>query len=363
MTKDHKLELVIRDFKELNETFLKKEALASQDKSIPTYMYNIVGNSKLQVGVAWFYGEVGNHPVKSIASPYDYLKIKDDPQGLEKFIINLLDQGRIYWGTSYWNQDGQTNPADYIVWLHKKCENDNFVDMLEYTIVNLLVRELDKDFEPLDYKSGMQKALEDFQRYDGSNIDDYINKMFQRDNTNSALSRLGISREPIAKEDNIFQEYFLEEVKKTERPITLKEVLDLYAGTKKDLKKSYHNGNFKDELRPHFDETSDEFKTKLQGYHLNKKARLHALEKFQPQFNRLVGLVDSINGIGSCSGRIKFNRKLKLGPLYDPLIKKVKQGFFEGAPKLLYPNVNYYFSEVDLYGSLINTLSVVRRVK
>ncbi len=276
-------------------------------------------------GLVWF-GEGEGAEETPIGSPADYLEVINDAVKLTDFVGRTLDRGRIFRGVGgHASTEGETNPADYISWLHRHSENADFRRTLEGIVVDLLKGELDREFAPYDYEAGMHKAVKDFQRFDGD-IEKYGQSVMTRD-LQDALWRADLDY-PDTPKDIEFKRYFEEEMGKTVRPRTLEEYLDSRIGSavvdaevRARITQDYELE--KDRGVVHFPETSPEFKEAFQQRYLDKKARGDAVRKFTPQFNRLIGLLDVVRTEGKPDNRF--------AEAYEVLKQRAQEGFFKDA--------------------------------
>ena len=217
----------------------------------------------LENGIVWFYGPEGPED-KPIGDPKDYLEIRDDYIKLKEFLGKILDKGRVYYGTSHWNQDGETNCAEYANWLYLHCKNENFKRNFERATIELLKTELKKSFKPFDYQKGMKIALER-----SSNIE----KVFLDENISNFRWRYELSDEDDESE-GWFRKWLEDELGKT-------------------LRKDERGNEITD-----YEKTSPGFKEAFKRRFIHRKAYDIALQEFTPQFNRLVGLLGIVSVLG-----------------------------------------------------------------
>jgi len=321
-------DIVLEDFRKISRkafrNFGKKKSKSifqNGKKQIMTYNEKFGEAILYPNGIAWFAGLEGHW--KPLGKPEDYLAIKDDSGKLKDFLAKLLDRGKLYYGTAYWNQDGETNTSDYVIWLHSHCENNEFKKNLENAVIELLREELNRKFEPLNYEEGMKLALDFFQKFDKGDIDK-LGQMFNTDRVPGAISRAGLSY-PETAEDEKMKKEFEKEMKKTLRTIT--------------HGRTYKAVNFK--------AASPEFKEKFKKWHLDKRAKENTVNKFTPQFNRIIGLFDIVSNLG------KKNKEFRKAA--GLLEEKAKQGFFKDAP-----NLQYNFSGANIYNHLLWALKSVQ---
>jgi hypothetical protein len=91
-------------------------------------------------GIAWFGGEdISQRP---FGSPEDYPSILESEQHLYEFVRATLDRGIVH--QSGKNNFGSTNSADYLVWLYRNSDNQNFKSSLTSTVIELLEEELSR---------------------------------------------------------------------------------------------------------------------------------------------------------------------------------------------------------------------------
>lgn len=227
---------------------------------------SLCSTRNLENGIVWFYGTENDemHHEKPIGHPKDYLEIRDDSTKLKEFLSKLLDKGRVYYGTSHWNQDGETNYAEYAIWLYTYCKNENFKKNFEQATIELLKSELKREFKPFDYQTAMKTVLE--RNYENHFVDQDIQ---------TARWRYDIS-DIDDESEGWFRTWFDEELGKTikkENPLLKYEITD-------------------------YEKTSQGFKEALKIRYIHKEAYNIALKEFTPQFNRLVGLLDIVIELG-----------------------------------------------------------------
>ena len=97
--------------------------------------------------LAWWGGGEGAERAP-IGKPDDYILIRDSPEQLRAFLHSLLGRGALYYGTSYWNMDGEDDTSDYAIWLHRNSQNRGFRRMFERTVIDLVVEELSPSSVP-----------------------------------------------------------------------------------------------------------------------------------------------------------------------------------------------------------------------
>lgn len=139
------LDRILQDFRESSESEFKASSQQFRDnvrqggKVVDLYHALFYPN-----GLVWWNGYDTRH--QSLGNPADYLILQDSsPEETQNFISTFLDQGVMMWGPA--REDWPvTNPADYICWLHRNCENKKFTQKLEDAVVDLLEKELDRDY-------------------------------------------------------------------------------------------------------------------------------------------------------------------------------------------------------------------------
>jgi hypothetical protein len=293
--------------------------------------------------IVWWDGREG-YEMKKIANPRQYVDMRDDFAKTKEFIASSLDKGRLYYGTSYWNQDGETNPAEYISWMYRYCGHAGFKMNVEQAVIDLLEEELGRQFDQYDLEKGMELALEERAKY--AYVQAGADDMFENEDLRGAVLRSQLDHN-VPERELAFRDYFVAELGETERPITREEFVEGFAGPKEELEKSYDTGKpAKQYKRIHPKETSPEFKKAYEEFMLERQARAKAVESFQPQFDRLVGLLDIVMHVGTKDNGFVKSR--------DVLEEKAREGFMADAP-----NFSYHFTGANVYNSLLLALSAV----
>jgi len=347
------LDLLLKDF---GDTSRKAFDIRNKKKKIPEddfekdLMYSMaLDDLKFfdEEGLVWYDGREGYMPEVPIGKPEDYLSIRDDYIALKNFIGRTLDKGKVHaGGGTHGDSSRETNCADYITWLYKNNSNKEFKDAFETGVFALLEDSFKKKYVELDISSSLKKEQDGFKRI-YTNIDNWLNSMFSRDNLDGALWRLGLGSN-VSEGNEVFKSKFETEVKKTERRITLKEIYNQYSGSKEDLKKSFDEGQFNDTLQSHLIEMPEDFKKEMRDWYINNNAKRDAISKYSPQFNRLVGLLDVVASIG------KRNEKFEA---YNSFLKqKAEKGFMIDAP-----TITHYYSGTNIYQNILIALSAVQQ--
>ncbi len=251
----------------------------------------------LENGITWFWGEGGSscmyhgggETCKSIGHPEDYLGIRDDYKNLKEFLGKLLDKGRLYYGTPRWDQDGETNCADYAIWLYRHCKYDSFKRNFEKATIELLISEFKKEFKPFDYQTALKIATEKY---------GYLNYFLLDEEISTYRWRYGIG-DPDDENEGWFRNWFDEEVSKT----------------------SKKEGEFE---KTNFSQVSPGLREALKKRHFHQEAYCIALKEYMPQLNRLVGLLDIIiilgnpnNGFAALYEQSKKDGEPPLGHYYS----------------------------------------------
>lgn len=347
------LELVLQDFGEISrkafelrdkEKASRGDAMESLAYSMSLHDLRFYDDDKL----VWWDGREGFMPEKPIGNPDNYLVIRDDYQALKSFIASTVDRGKVHaGGGTHGDTSRETNCADYISWLHQNNQNQDFRRTVERATTELLAEAFQREYTAPNVQPALEREEQSFQRiYDGSN-DKWLGLMLHRDTLHSALWRLGLDS-IMTDEDRKFKARFETEVKKTERPITLEEILDQYSGTKEQLTQSFNDGRFSDVMKPHYDEMPDQFKAELREWHKRNQAMRQAVREYSPQFNRLIGLLDVASSIGKHDERF--------AELYGILRQKAEVRFMADSPAIA-----HHYSATDIYRSILVALASVQQ--
>lgn len=278
-------------------------------------------------GVVWFKGQKDKYDGEPYGRPADYLQIRDNYDSLKIFIAQKLDDGRIDTSTSgHGGSPDETNPAEYISFMCTASESGSFKGNVRRAVIELLGAELDRQFEPLDYQSA-RKEVEDFENklYKGREQDRFAH--LSREDLRGAFWRLGLDY-PADERGIKMKQRVEEELGRTERPMTLDEYMVIYGGTDEQKRTGYEESVKTGRLRGvvHIEETSEEFRQDLSEFLIDVKAQRKAAEKFGPQFNRLVGLLELV--------RASRTAVADFGSLYPALLQKAQERFYFDEPDL-----------------------------
>lgn len=313
---------VLKASKAFDTVFMPGEADVIHGERLVT----MGGIFKLYDGVAWPVDKDAPYHGKPIGTPEDYLKIRDNYDALINFVAKTLDRGRIDTSTDgHGGGPDETNPADYINFLHTASSNPVFKENLETAVIQLFNEEIERNFQPYPYKQERRKAENHFKKVEGGKIGTRFSYMYGNDDLHMAIWRLGLDdvTDPVGLGMKAFAE---KELGKTERPI---------------IKGSPYK-------RVHLSETSQKFKKALLNYDLDREAYKNAGKKFAPQFKRLVGLLDVIIHQGS--------PKNGFSDLYEVLKNKAEQGIFSDIP-----NFEMGISEINLRNHILLALSGIQK--
>ena len=319
------LDVALADFKKYSEKCVRRIEPEQREKlfhdgSVGRHS----GNLLYENGLIWW-GGVEGHDHQPIASPTDYTEIRDERRGVEDFVERILDRGKIYFGTSYWNQDGETNTAEYVAWLYRNCEYTPFKRNLEEAVISLLKREMGRDFPVPDYEEGMIEARQRFDRlYRGQ--PNCLGNLFSTDNLQGALWRAGLEN-PQTREDKEMADRFNQELTKTLREIT-------------------HGARYQ---AVHFSKASPRFKKDFTEWHLHKEARKNAEEKWSPTLNLAVGLLEVVAKVGRHDNAFQ-----ELG---DILEEKAREKWMYHAPNV---QLGWGIYPVNSYNTLLTALGKVQ---
>jgi hypothetical protein len=348
------LELLLQDFGEISRKAFElrdREKAARKEDFESSFAYSMALHELRFLDderLVWYDGREGFMPEVPIGNPEDYLAIRDNYDTLKEFIGKTLDRGRVHaGGGTHGDSSRETNCADYVVWLHRHNQNQEFKRNVERATTELLEEAFGRAYTIININPALEREEDMFQRIYHGNINEWLGSMLHRDNLHSALWRLGLDN-VVSDEDKEFRAKFEAEVKKTERPITLKEVYDRYGGTKTQLKKSFEAGEFADVIHPHYDEMPDEIKAELREWHKRNQATKSAVRDFSPQFNRLVGLLDVVSEIGEHDERFTN--------VYSLLKQRAEGKFMTDAP-----TITHYYSGSNIYQSVLVALSAVQQ--
>jgi hypothetical protein len=298
------------------------------------YIYNL---QFLPDSTVW-YKPADRHPdLPELGTPSDYIPIRDNYQALKEFLGKTLDAGEKLVGS----RDPVTiSPAHYFMWMHRHSEHQPFKDNLERAVVELLEEEFKKEFKAPEYG----KMLEQEKQWDKIHTNN--SSFFFRDDLNLALSHRTMLAHATTKADKALKNEFIREVKKTSRPITLREVYSTYAGERSDLKKAFESGDFKKVEKLHFTELPTSLKKRIRDYRVRYFAEMKALEQALPQYNRMLGLLEIIFNSGT-----KSNGFANAKPL---LQHKVKEQYMKQ------PTFATYDRDTNIYVEIIQALSSVQ---
>ncbi|MEK6916353.1 MAG: hypothetical protein AABW92_01290 [Nanoarchaeota archaeon] len=346
-------EIILEDFGEISRKAfeLKERKKASEGDAMESFGYSMALHDLRLYDderFVWWDGREGFMPENPIGNPEDYLSIRDDYSALKSFIATTLDRGKVHaGGGTHGDTSHETNCADYISWLHQNNGNKGFRRNVERATVELLAEEFGREYASPDITPALAREEESFQNiYEGS-LDKWFSSRLHRDNLHSALWRLGLDN-VVSNDDREFKTRFEGEVKKTERPITLTEVYDQYAGSKADLKKSFEAGEFADTIHPHYSEMPEEFKVELREWHTRNQATRQAVREYSPQFNRLIGLLDVASAIGEHDERFS--------DLYAMLRQKAELRFMADSFAIA-----HHYSFTDIHRSILIALASVQQ--
>lgn len=305
------------------------------------YSYGLIDLSFDEEGqFVWYDGREGYGPEVPIGSPKDYLAIREDYGELVEFVGKTLDRGRVHAGVGgHGDSTRETNCADYISWLHRNNENQAFRQNLERAVAELLDRELRREFIPLDFDSEYAREASHYRPPYFTGLCD----------VEEALRRIGLGSNVKGDDDKQFRDLFVTEMRKTERPITEDEYVEIFHGSVADKVRDYESGRPAQRYKVvHFEETSPEFQVALKNWCVKKRAMKAAVIEFSPQFNRLVGLLDVVAVIGEHDPRFL--------PLYSLLKGKAEERFMIGSPAIA-----HHYSATDVYRSVLIALSAVQQ--
>ncbi|HCW32112.1 MAG: hypothetical protein UT36_C0002G0008 [Candidatus Peregrinibacteria bacterium GW2011_GWF2_39_17] len=288
----------------------------------------------------WYDGREGFMSENPIGKPEDYLEIRDDQKALRNFVGKILDRGRVHaGGGTRGDIPRETNCADYVTWLHKYNDNQAFRINLELAVFELLGEEFDRKFVPLDVNFEVESAQKEY-------LVPYFGSVCS---VEEAQRRMGLDHNGLDEEDREFKDLFVEEMKKTERPITREEYIAGFEGSEEDKIKQFETGEPAQRYRiVHFEETSPEFKALLKDRQIKKCAQEAAVRKFSPQFNRLIGLLDVVASVGE--------HDPKFAEVYALLKQKAEGKFMMDSP-----TIAHNYSATDIYRSVLIALSSVQQ--
>ena len=306
-------------FKIYRKTFGEPKFEAGQDN--PVFWDMQFGSTQIYPeGIAWFGENLGRDyrtsKHKMVGTPMDYVQIHEDYEKIKVFVKEMLAAGIDSYSAGHDRME--VDPMQYITWLYSVSQSGEFKKKLERAVVELLGEELPRQFDPL----GFEKQLKELpQRYD---LDP--SKFLRLEDMQMTLFRIGLDY-PNNEKDARFKEYVVSELKKTERPITLEEYLERFAGSDEQKRKNFATGEpVKRYNMVHIAETSVDFKAKVKGWYVEKKAMEAAVREFSPQFNLLSGLVKIVWAVGRNNNGF--------AAAYPLLKNKTQEGFLADAPPL-----------------------------
>ena len=279
------------------------------------------GSTKIYPGsIVWFGDDYGRdyrtNQTNMVGTPADYVQIEGDYEKIKGFVKGKLEEGK---GSRQSGHDEvEVDPANYIIWLYRRCQDAEFKKSLEKAVVELMEGEFSRQYARLDIESEVKKLKED---------EGWGPFRFHRnEDLQMTLFRLGLEY-PESDEDKKFREYAVSEFKKTERPITLEEYLEQFAGKDEEKREAYATGEpARRYTIVHLEETPDEFREKLRDWCINSRAKEAAVREFRPQFNLLAGLLKTIWEVGRSDNGF--------AGAYPLLKNKAETGFLMNAPTL-----------------------------
>lgn len=288
----------------------------------------------------WYDGREGFMPEVPIGKPDDYLEIREDYDALKGFVAKTLDRGRVHaGGGTHGDTSRETNCADYVIWLHEHNDNQTFRQNLERAVFELLGQEFDREFVPLDVDSELEQEQERYRPPYFSNVC----------SVDEALYRIGLQHNVHSEEDRKFRDMFVEEMRKTERPITQEEYVAGFGGREEDKIRQFESGEPARQYKVvHFEETPPEFQAALKDWLVKRKAMEEAVRKFSPQFNRLIGLLDTVASVGKHDPRF--------AEAYALLRQKAEERFMMDSPAIA-----HHYSATDIYKRVLVALSSVQQ--
>lgn len=328
-------EVVMQDF---GDYFREQKRLEKENE----FLY---GSRSRPFEEFWWKGYEG-YEMKPIGSTSDYKKIKDDASKLKEFLGALLDRGRIYYGTSYWNQDGESDTSHYAAFLYQNNSNEDFKRMFEQTIIELLNEELQRPFAEIDRETALKEAEEKRIRFEGQVAGVYLSPCL-RMHPEHFFSSFALTH-PETEEEEELKARLEAEVEKVTAPITLEEVLKVYGGTKEKLTESWDKGNFNDAIYCHYEDISNEIKQILAQRHLDQVTESIAIEKWSPQFNRLIGLLSVVSYAGEPENGFS--------QVYPLLKEKAFEEFHRNSPRM-----TYTWTSEQIHNRLLIALNSVQK--
>ena len=349
------LEAVLQDFGEIsrNAFALAEEEKASRGDATRRLVYSMNLHDLMffeEEGLVWWGGKEGFMPEIPIGKPEDYVPIREDYSALKSFIERTLDRGRVHaGGGTHGDSSRETNCAEYVAWMYNNSENKIFKRNVERAVNELLVEEFGRKFVEPDIGTALRQGRSWFEKawYEGD-VDKLLSTI-SGTSLRETVWRLGFDK-PITKEDEDFVNRYTAEVRKTERPVTLNEVLRTYAGGKEKLTRSFEEGRFSEKTMFHCDEIPDDLKEELKERYIGIKATKKAVAEASPQFNKLIGLLDVVAGIGDKSEN--FTKT------YEILREKAESKF--RADSFL---IKHFYSVSDIFRITIGALASVQKGK
>ena len=335
-----RLDLVLTDFRGYAERFLREEEVS------PAFITALQAGTEMKMwgdgacypnGLVWFGGKENTDQLRNqpMGHPGEYLKMRDDTEATGEFIGKLLDRGKLYYGTSHWNQDGETATSEYVVWLYRHCEYEPFKRNVEKSVITLLEAELERSFPDPDYREWRKRVKQqrrlqarrrkEYAPAESSDLDHYAS-LFSSDNLNSAVWRAGLSN-PARAEDKAMAAEFKEEMAKTMRWIT-------------------HGIRYQ---AVNFTTASAEFRQRFDAWHQENEARQNAEQEWSKRMNRVIGLLEVVGQVGKPDNA--FNR------LYSQLEEKARGRWMYYAPNV---QTDYFSSTTNLYNLLLTALSAIQ---
>jgi len=391
---NEELQIIKQDFGKVSEAAFKLKDKRFGEKKREEFKKLIKidktdNHSYKKDGIAWFSGREykdGNE-VNFMGTPKDYIEIREDFDKTKDFLGNLLDKGRVYYGTPYWNQEYETDTAKYASWLYLHSDNETFKKNFERAVVEMLNEEFKREFKPVDYESALKKQKEVDERMShGDTLDKYFS-FLGNEALSSAKWRLNFDKDIVSDEDKKFRDYAMSELKKTERPIKLVHAASGWGGLndlKAIIKKKYNLDDlrwsdtkgvipkdlsledflknltlkeragleddyieFSNKQYIHIELAPDSFKQELRDWRVKKFSEKAAREIHYPQFYRLASLIGTI----TLTGRHGAFRET-----FDLLKQKADENFYRD-----YMPIGFAMTSENLYRIILAALTSVQR--
>ncbi len=279
-------------------------------------------------GLVWYGGTAGPNEAP-IGQPKDYLRIRDNPDALKRFLGKTLGEYELTAGYEGGHGGGYydiTLAADYPIWLYRNSQHPGFRSNFEQAANELLDKELRVERE-FPIEAGRKKAKSDARHYQQLTKTVRSENFLSVDPLDEVLINYGLSFTPVDPVDVAFKEKLVAEWE------ALK-VKGNWRGQKgieiADMRK-----------------VSPELKQQIEARELEREARSNAIGDFTPKLNRLMGLLDIFGQIARPDNGFSES--------FPTLAEMAKKGLYKDIIPL-----NYQYDDKDAYTHLLKALGRVQ---